>query len=79
MSGLNFGWSLTCGAQVPQAVVYGGDDGTVLRVADLGKEDRARQLGQGVSETDEESTAKVHYQGFVSLARKSKLQGIASQ
>jgi hypothetical protein len=39
-------------------------------MADFGKEDRARQLGQRVSETDEESAAKVHCQGFVSYCSK---------
>jgi hypothetical protein len=42
----------------------------VLGVADFGKEDRARQLSQRVSETDKESAAKVHYQGFVSYCSK---------
>jgi hypothetical protein len=58
--------SLTCSSEIPQTVVNGGDDGTVLGMADLGEEDRAGQLSQGVSETDKESTAKVHYQGLVS-------------
>jgi hypothetical protein len=39
-------------------------------MADFGEENGARQLGQRVSETDEESTAKVHYQGFVSFCSK---------
>jgi NAD kinase len=51
---------LTSGTQIPQAVVDGGDDGTVLRMADLGEENGARELSQRVSETDEESTTKVH-------------------
>ncbi|CAF3528577.1 unnamed protein product [Fusarium graminearum] len=43
-------------------------------MADLGEEDRARQLSQRVSETDEESTAKVHYQGSISLFQKQYLE-----
>lgn len=60
---------LTGGTQVPQAVVDGRDDGTVLRMADLGEENRARELGQRVSETDEESTTKVHCQDLSALLK----------
>jgi hypothetical protein len=37
----------------------------VLGVADLGEEDGAGQLGHGVTETDEEATAKVHWEGVL--------------
>jgi hypothetical protein len=44
-------------ANVPQAVVDGGDTSTMLRMADLGEKERRRELGKGVAETHEETTA----------------------
>jgi hypothetical protein len=50
----------TRSSQVPQAVVNSGNDASVLGMANFGEQDRARQLSQRVTETDEEATADVH-------------------
>ena len=47
------------GTQVPQAVVYGSDPGTVLRMRDLGNKHRAGELSQGVAQTHKETGALV--------------------
>ena len=41
---------------VPQTVVDGGDTSTVLRVAELGKQQRRRKLGKRVAETHQETS-----------------------
>ena len=45
--------------EIPQAVVDGGDPGTMLRMRDLGDEHRAGELSHGVAETHEEARALV--------------------
>jgi hypothetical protein len=47
-------------SQVPQAVVHGGDGGTVLGVDDLGQQHGRGQLGQRVAESEDEATAAEH-------------------
>jgi hypothetical protein len=44
------------GTDVPQAVVDGGNTGTMLRMADLGEKQGGRELGKGVAETHEKSS-----------------------
>ena len=45
--------------QVPETVVDGGETGAVLRVGDLGEEHGRGDLGEGVSETEEDTTGGV--------------------
>jgi hypothetical protein len=47
------------GTQIPQAVVYGSDPGTVLRMGDFGNKHRAGELSQGVAQTHKETGALV--------------------
>jgi hypothetical protein len=44
------------GTDVPQAVVDGSDTSTMLRMADLGKEQRRRKLSKRITETHEETS-----------------------
>lgn len=43
------------GTDVPEAVVDGGETGTMLRVAQLGEKHRGGDLGEGVAETEEDT------------------------
>lgn len=45
--------------QVPETVVYGSEDTTVLRMADLGKKNRRAHLGERVTETKDETATHV--------------------
>lgn len=47
------------GTEIPQAVVDGGDPGTMLRMRDFSDEHRAGELSHGVAETHEETGALV--------------------
>jgi hypothetical protein len=47
------------GTEIPQAVVDGGDPGTMLRMRDLGDKHRAGELSHGVAETHEETAALI--------------------
>lgn len=47
-------------SQVPETVVDGSDGASVLRVADLGEKQGRRHLGEGVTETEDETTTEVH-------------------
>jgi len=44
------------GTNVPQTVVDSGDTGTMLRMANLGKKQRGRELSKRVSKTHEETS-----------------------
>jgi hypothetical protein len=46
-------------SQVPQAVVYGGEDTTVLRMADLGEENGRAHLGERVTEPKDKPATHV--------------------
>jgi hypothetical protein len=51
---------LTEGSQIPQAVVDGGEWGTVLGVNNLGQQHRRGQLGERVAESENETTSAEH-------------------
>lgn len=46
-------------SQVPQAVVDGGEDTTMLRMADLGEKNRRAHLSERVTETKDETATHV--------------------
>ena len=47
------------GSQIPETIVYGGKSTTMLRMADLGKENGRAHLSEGVTETEDEAASEV--------------------
>ena len=56
----------TQGTDVPQAVVDGGETGTVLGMADLGEKHRGRDLSQAVAETKQSTATHEGYTNTIS-------------
>ncbi len=58
-------------AGVPQAVVNGRNTASMLRMADLGQQERAAELRQSVSESDHKSRTDEHAGGLGSALQRS--------
>ena len=58
-------------SKIPQAVVYSSDLATMLRVGNLGQQQRTRELGQRVAESHEETSSLILWTSL----RRSLLKG----
>lgn len=52
------------GARVPETVVHGGDGPTMLRMADLSKQEGGCHLSETVSKSEQETSSEVHCRGL---------------
>lgn len=46
-------------SQIPETIVHSCEDSAMLRMADLGEENRRAHLSEGVTESKDETTSKV--------------------